>query len=126
MDIIKKLNEIDNKFSIFENAYFLKNVVSVSFSTQDNIISYDVLVNEEKVKSKKSINETIELTAIENIDLNAKDVIAIIVENEMLDRKIYYAFTNFMVTEIRVNAYSNIYNDNITIIGGCDEVKISY
>lgn len=126
MDIIKKLNEIDNKFSIFENAYFLKNVVSVSFSTQDNIISYDVLVNEEKVKSKKSINVTIELTAIENIDLNTKDVIAIIVENEMLDRKIYYAFTNFMVTEIRVNAYSNIYNDNITIIGGCDEVKISY
>lgn len=126
MDIIKKLNEIDNKFSIFENAYFLKNVVSVSFSTQDNIISYDVLVNDEKVKSKKSINVTIELTAIENIDLNTKDVIAIIVENEMLDRKIYYAFTNFMVTEIRVNAYSNIYNDNITIIGGCDEVKISY
>lgn len=126
MDIIKKLNEIDNKFSIFKNAYFLKNVVSVSFSTQNNIISYDILVNEEKVKSKKSIDVTIELTAIENIDLNTKDVIAIIVENEMLDRKIYYAFTNFMVTEIRVNAYSNIYNDNITIIGVCDEVKISY
>ena len=54
MDIIKKINEMDNKFSIFKDAYFLKNVVSVSFSAQDNIISYDVLVNEEKVKSKKA------------------------------------------------------------------------